>query len=1108
MRYFRVALVPVLMLFLLTALPAGAQMNLPAAKKGKEKQGQKEEKPKDVMSAGTFQGLALRSIGPAVTSGRVVAFAVDPNNRAHYFVGSASGGVWKTDNDGTSWTPVFEHEGSYSIGAVALDPKDPAVVWVGTGELNSQRSVSYGDGIYRSDDGGKSWTNMGLKKSEHISKIVIDPRNSNVVYVAAQGPLWGPGGDRGLFKTSDGGKTWKNVLKISENTGVSDIAQDPEDPDVLYASAYQRRRHVFTLIDGGPESALYKSTDGGATWNKLKSGLPSGEVGRIGVAVSPADHNVVYAIVEASEDKGGIFRSRDRGATWEKQNKWDVGAMYYGLVIPDPKNVDRIYVPNVFIMVSDDGGKNLHRLGEKSKHVDNHAIWIDPNDTNYLLVGCDGGVYESYDRGVNWSFKSNLPVTQFYDVAVDNSAPYYYVYGGTQDNFSLGGPSRTRSLAGIVNSDWFVTQGGDGFRSQVDPEDPNTIYAEAQYGALARFNRATGESTGIQPQEGKGVPPYRWNWDSPLIVSPHSHTRLYFGANILFRSDDRGSTWKAISPDLTRQLDRNKLPVMGKVWSVDAVAKNQSTSFFGNIVSLAESPMKEGLLYVGTDDGLVQATQDGGATWTKDDKFPGVPEMTYVSRLAASSHAEGTVYAAFDNHKSEDFKPYLLKSTDYGKTWTSIASNLPENGPVLAFAEDPVDANLLFAGTEFGVFFTQDGGQKWIQLKGNMPTIAVRDAVIQKKMSDLVLATFGRGFYILDDISPLRSVTPDLLQKPATIFPIRDANLYLETAPLGLRGKGFQGESYFTAANPPFGATVTYFLKESLKTQKEKRQETEKELAKKDQPIPFPTPAELRAEAQEEKPAIYLLISDSAGNPVRQVSAATSEGIHRVTWDLEYPAPEVVEGGGDNLFGGPPEGPLVMPGDYSAKLVQYADGKWSDLAGPVPFKVYVEGADAMAAPDRAALQAFQRKVTELYRTVHGTMETANDLEKRLQEMRKALVQTPTADPKLLQTADSLLQQNEKILRALRGDVVLARLNENVPPSIQGRVFGIMGDASSSTSKPTQTDLDAYSIASQELGEQLGKLRTLIQVDVANLEKAMEAAGAPWTPGRIPEWKEQ
>jgi photosystem II stability/assembly factor-like uncharacterized protein len=1107
-KSFRAALVLALTLFLLAALPASAQMNLPAAKKGKEKQEQKEEKPKDVMSADTFEGLALRSIGPAVTSGRVVAFAVDPNNRAHYFVGSASGGVWKTENDGITFAPVFEHEGSYSIGAVAIDPRDSAVVWVGTGELNSQRSVSYGDGIYRSDDGGKSWKNMGLKKSEHIARIVIDPRNSNVVYVAAQGPLWGPGGDRGLFKTTDGGKTWKNILSISENTGVTDVALDPEDADVIYASAYQRRRHVFTLIDGGPESALYKSTDAGASFNKLKSGLPGGDLGRIGVAVSPADHNVVYAIVEASEDKGGIFRSHDRGATWEKQNKWDVGAMYYGQVIPDPKNVDRIYVPNVFIMVSDDGGKNLRRLGEKSKHVDNHAIWIDPNDPSYLLVGCDGGIYESYDRGATWGFKANLPVTQFYDVAVDNSAPYYYVYGGTQDNFSLGGPSRTRSLTGIVNSDWFVTQGGDGFRSQVDPEDPNIVYAEAQYGGLNRYNRATGEGTGIQPQEPKGAAPYRWNWDSPLIVSPHSHTRLYFGANILFRSDDRGSTWKAISPDLTRQLDRNKLPVMGKVWSVDAVAKNQSTSFYGNLVSLTESPMKEGLIYTGSDDGLVQVTQDGGATWTKYDKFPGVPDMTYVSRLAASSHAEGTVYAAFENHKNEDFKPYLLRSTDYGKTWTSIASNLPENGPVLGFVEDPVDADLLFAGTEFGVFFTLDGGKKWVQLKGNMPTIAVRDAVIQKRMSDLVLATFGRGFYILDDITPLRSVTPDLLQKPATIFPVKDALLYLQTATIGLKGKGFLGESYFTAENPPFGATITYYLKDKLKTKKEKRQEAEKELAKKGQPIPFPSPDELRAEAQEEKPAVYLQISDAAGNPVRRVAASTSEGIHRVTWDLQYPEPEVVTGGGDNLFGGPPEGPLVMPGDYSAKLVQYADGTWTDLAGPVPFKVYVEGADAMAAPDRAALAAFERKVTELYRTVHGTVETAGLLNNRLQEMRRALVQTPNADPKLLQTADSLIQRNGEILRALRGDQVLARLNENVPPSIQGRVFGIMGDVSSSTSKPTQTNLDAYSIASQELGEQLGKLRTLIQVDVVNLEKAMEAAGAPWTPGRIPEWQEK
>ncbi|PYX90662.1 MAG: glycosyl hydrolase, partial [Acidobacteria bacterium] len=441
------------------------------------------------MSAGTFEGLKLRLIGPAMISGRVLDFAVDPKNHARYFIAAASGGVWKTENDGISWTPIFDSEGSYSMATVVLDPKDSNVLWVGTGESNSQRSVGYGDGVYRSDDGGKSWKNMGLKKSEHIGRIVIDPRDSNVVFVAAEGPLWGPGGDRGLYKTSDGGKNWKNVLHISDNTGVVDVAIDPVEPNVIYAASYQRRRHVWTLIDGGPESALYKSTDGGESWNKLKSGLPSEEMGRIGLAISSADHNVVYSTIEAANKAGGVFRSKDRGATWEKRNDYNQTAMYYGQIFADPRNVDRIYVMGLNIKVSNDGSKTVSDLPSKSKHVDNHVIWIDPDNTDHYLVGCDGGIYESYDRAANWEFKSNLPLAQFYDVAVDNALPFYNVYGGTQDNNNLGGPSRTTSASGITNADWFITQGGDGFRTQVDPEDPNTLYAEYQEGALTRFNK-------------------------------------------------------------------------------------------------------------------------------------------------------------------------------------------------------------------------------------------------------------------------------------------------------------------------------------------------------------------------------------------------------------------------------------------------------------------------------------------------------------------------------------------------------------------------------------------------------------------------------------------
>ncbi|MGA7906604.1 MAG: glycosyl hydrolase, partial [Candidatus Sulfotelmatobacter sp.] len=842
---------------LLSAAPLSAQKSQDAAapakkaqkkdqknaeqKKVEAKEDSSREEKKPGMNADTFAGLKFRSLGPAVASGRVMSIAVNPKNKFEYYVGVASGGVWKTVNDGNSWTPVFDDQGSYSVGWVTLDPNDASVVWVGAGESNSQRSVGYGDGIYRSDDGGKNWENLGLKKSEHIGRVVIDPRDSKVVYVAAEGPLWGPGGDRGLYKSTDGGKNWKAVLTMSENTGVVDVALDPSNPDIVYAAAYQRRRHVYTLIDGGPEGAIYKSTDAGASWNKLKNGLPTVDMGRIGLAVSPADPNVVYATIEAADGKGGIFRSNDKGATWERRNEFDVGAMYYARVVADPRNVDRIFVMNVELHESLDGGKTLHRVEETNHHGDNHAMWIDPDDTRHWLLGSDGGMYETYDDARHWQFKANLPTVQFYDVAVDNALPFYNVCGGTQDNFSWCGPSRTRDINGIMNSDWYVTTGGDGFRSQVDPEDANTVYSESQYGVLVRYDKPTGQELVLQPQEGKGEPPLRWNWDSPVLISPHAHTRLYFAANKLFRSDDRGDTWKAVSGDLTRQLDRNKLPVMGKVWGADAVAKNQSTSFYGNIVALAESPKREGLIYVGTDDGLIQVTSDGGQNWTKYEKFPGVPDMTYVSRLAASYRAANTVYAAFDNHKNEDFKPYLLKSTDAGETWTSIVGNLPENGPVLAFAEDTVNANLLFAGTEFGGFFTIDGGQHWIQLKGGLPTIAVRDMVIQAREGDLVIATFGRGFYVLDDLTALRQAKPESVEQAATLFPVKDALLYVERHPLGGAKKGFQGDAFYTAENPAFGAVFTAYLKDKIKTLTEKRQDAEKEAAKKNQTAPYPS---------------------------------------------------------------------------------------------------------------------------------------------------------------------------------------------------------------------------------------------------------------------------
>jgi photosystem II stability/assembly factor-like uncharacterized protein len=647
-----------LMVVALIATPVMAKKQ-PAEEPEKE-----DDKP---MSATTFSGLELRSIGPAINSGRVSDLAVHPDAHHIVYMATASGNLWKTVNAGITWEPIFDKEGSYAIGCVTLDPTNPNVVWVGTGENNSQRSVAFGDGVYKSLDGGQNWKNVGLEDSEHIGMIAIDPRDSNVVYVAAQGPLWRSGGERGVYKTTDGGESWERVLHISDDTGVNEVHMDPRNPDVLYASSYQRRRHVWTLIDGGPESAIYKSTDAGATWRKITEGLPEVDMGKIGLTVSPADPDVIYAIIEAQRDKGGTFRSTDRGESWSKRSDYVSGSpQYYNELVADPKDPDRVYSMDTFLNVSLDGGKTFKRVGEKKKHVDNHAMWIDPDNTDHFLIGCDGGIYDTYDGGTSYRFFENLPITQFYRVSVDNSKPFYYVYGGTQDNNSMGGPSRTLNSSGISNEDWFITVGGDGYETAIDPTDPNIVYSQWQYGGLIRYDRASGEIVDIQPQEAPGEAADRWNWDSPLIISPHSPTRLYFASQRLYRSDDRGNSWTAVSPNLSRGIDPNSLPVFGNIQSIDAVAKNMSTSNYGNIVSLSESPLVEGLIYVGTDDGLIQVTEDGGASWREIDQVSGVPKMTYVSRLEASQHDGDTVYATFNNKKQGDFSPYVFVSRNRG----------------------------------------------------------------------------------------------------------------------------------------------------------------------------------------------------------------------------------------------------------------------------------------------------------------------------------------------------------------------------------------------------------------------------------------------------------
>jgi len=1055
------------------------------------------------------EGMKFRLVGPATYSGRIADIAVRPDQHSTWYVAAASGGLWKTTNAGTTWDPVFDKESSFSLGCVTLDPANPFVVWVGSGENNSQRSVSWGDGVYRSTDGGSSWTNVGLRRSEHIGKILIDPRDSRVVYVAAQGPLWASGGDRGLFKTTDAGSTWQAVLTVSEHTGVTDVAFDPRDPDVLYAASYQRRRHVWTLINGGPESALYKSTDAGVSWTRLRAGLPTVDLGRIGLAVSEADPDIVYATIEAAEGKGGFFRSTDRGATWDRRSAYLSGSpQYYQEIFSDPADPERVYAMDVFLHLTEDGGQTFRKLQERSKHVDNHAMWIDPRDTRHVLVGTDGGLYESFDRAVTWKHFGNLPLTQFYRVSVDNSQPFYYVYGGTQDNMSVGGPSRTINEAGIASSDWFVTVTGDGYESQVDPEDPAIVYAQWQYGGLVRFDRRSGEISGIKPREDSGADALRWNWDSPLLLSPHSARRLYFASNRLFRSDDRGQSWRSISGDLTRQIDRNALPVMGKIWGPDAVSKNASTSLYGNCTALSESPLQEGLLYVGTDDGLLQVTEDGGTSWRTIDRFPGVPEMTYVSRVEASQHQLTRVYAAFDNHKQGDFRPYLLRSDDAGRTWSTIAGNLPAGGPVYAVAEDHKDSNLLFVGTEYGVFFTNDGGGRWTRLRGGLPTIAVRDLAIQKRENDLVLGTFGRGFYILDDYTPLRSMNAALLEQEAHLFAVREAPVYHQARPYGYRGKSFLGEDFFVAENPPFGATFTYYLNEPLSTRKERRQRAEQEAEKQGKPIRYPSIEELAREDREHPPMILLTVSDESGAVVRRIPGTNTRGVNRVSWDLRYAQTKPVElkPREENPFAEGNLGFPALPGRYTVRLLSVVEGAERTLAGPLPFTTAALGMATLGAQDRAALARFQQKVAELQRAAFGAARSLEELGRRVEAMRKAFLDAPGAPDQVRQAIDSLDRASVRLLVALKEDRTRKKRNEPAPPTVLNRVEAIVDEQWLSSSAPTLTQERSYDIAAGEFALILDELRALDRYERQEVSPALERAGAPWTPGRIPEWR--
>ena len=1062
------------------------------------------------LTSSTLSSIRWRSIGPAFASGRIADISIDPTDRSVWYVAASSGNVWKTTNAGTTWTPIFDNYGSYSIGAIALDPNDHLTLWVGTGENNGQRSVGYGDGVYKSVDGGRSFRNMGLETSEHIGMIAVHPDDSRTVFVAAQGPLWASGGERGLYRTQDGGETWEAVLEIDEHTGVSEVYFDPRNPDVMYATSWQRRRHQWTMIDGGPGSGIHKSTDGGNTWREINRGLPGADKGRIGMAISPINPDVLYAIVEASGADGGTFRSENMGENWSRTSRYQSGAaMYYHELYADPHRFDRIYSLDTFVEMSDDGGRTWGRLPTQGVHVDYHEIVFDPDDPEHLIVGNDGGVYETFDGGASWRHFSNLPIIQYYKVATSNDEPFFYVYGGTQDNNTMGGPSRTLG-GGIPNAEWYVTLGGDGFDPVIDPENPDIIYSQLQYGVLSRFDRGSRERLDIQPQPAADGPPLRWYWDAGLHMSPHDSHRLYFGAQILFQSDDQGSSWRPISGDLSRNIDRNQLEVMGRVWSVDAVAKNRSTSAFGHIVAVSESPLVEGLIYVGTDDGLVQVTEDGGENWRAVESLPGVPDTSFVHDVEASLHDPDEVFAVVNNFKRGDFRPYVLRSGNRGVDWELMTEGLPENSPSFSIVQDHVEPGLLFLGAEFGAFVSVNGGESWMAFDAGLPTIPVRDLEVRKRDGALAAATFGRSFYVVDDYTPLRELagaSDEILASPGHIFEVQDGDMYVPWSP-----GNSSGSDVYAADNPDFGVTFTYWVGETLRTREAARRADERAAARRGEDTPYPSWEELREEDREEAPRVFLTVRDQDGEVVNVVRGSTSQGMHRAVWNYRYPGYNPVTGGGGGgggfggFGGGGGNGPMALPGDYTVSLAQRVDGVTTELAGPTPFSIAPINEPAIAAQDREAVLAFQRQTGELLRAVTGSQRVAGAAAQRIAAIKQALERWPAAPSELMDEARAVELRLLDLREALDGSRTRASRQEPDMPGIASRVNQIVRGHWNGMHGPTGTHRQLYDIASEAFGALYPDLQQLVETDLPALEARLEEAGVPWTTGRaLPRW---
>jgi photosystem II stability/assembly factor-like uncharacterized protein len=1019
-----------------------------------------------------LKNLPFRELGPAVMGGRIDDFAVVESNPNIVFVGVASGGVWKTTNNGTTWEPVFDKEGVSTIGDIAIAPSDLSVVWVGTGEPNNRQSSSWGDGAYKSLDGGKTWQKMGLAATHHIGRIVIHPSNPDVVYVAALGHLWGPNPERGVYKTSDGGKTWAQVLKINEDTGVSDIAMDPQSPDTLYAAAYERRRTPFGFNGGGSDSAIYKTTDGGATWKKLTKGLPyenGGDTGRIGLDIYRKDPNIVYAAVQ--HEKGGTFRSDDKGETWKKMGDTNPRPSYYSQIRVDPNNDLRIWELGAAMYLSEDGGKKFSTDRVKSIHGDFHALWIDPADSNHIIAGSDGGIHWSYDNGRTWDFMNTIAIGQFYEIGLDNEQPYH-ICGGLQDNGSWCGPSQALTQDGIANEDWVIIHGGDGFYAQVDPVEPWIVYTEAQDGHLARRDLRTAQQRSIEPEAKTGEPHYRFQWNTPVAISAHEHTTIYYGGNYLFKSTDRGDTWTRLGPDLTTGVDRNKLQIFGKTPDKKTLSRHDGVEEYPTITTISESPLTSNVLWAGTDDGNLQVTRDAGKNWKNvAARVPGLPKGTYVSRVVASKYAEGTAYATFDGHRTDDYGIYVFITTDYGESWKAIHNGIPDSaGSVHVIREHPRNQNLLFAGTEFGLWVSWDRGANWTALKNNFPTVPVDDIAIQARENDLVLGTHGRSIWIFDDLTPIEKMDASVAGSDITFFPPRTATTW------SLRHRRWSaGQQMFTAKNPPYGAILNYYLKEAVPPEPPKVVKADDD---KDKPAPEP----------KKEGVVKITVSGKDGKVIREFDGPALAGVNRTAWDLRYePTAEPTEEQKEAMaagYGTGPRGPLVEVGEYSIKI--QAGTKEATQ------KVVVEDDPRLqtSPEDRAARRTAIDQVYALAKSAAKGRKTIQGLKDALKAARDkwkadaSKPDTPKIPDDIQKAADELQKKvdgvAEKFIRDQQG------LGNAGPP------FQWKPDPLPDQAQELLDDLDGFAAApGGQQKEKIAELTTLIADATAQVNKLMQ-----------------